>query len=142
MGKNDMIKMKLTPQEVAIIENIRALNNLQIMSDTSKTWKSEDFQREELKEKYWAMDEAEFMREYREAIGDEFIIDAVTQSLTIQEMMEVIAEWVDGEEVEELWNRFVPEERVNELFFSSNDHEDLVNHLVDRVMDGAWSPEN
>ena len=75
-------------------------------------------------------------------MGDEVVIDGVTESLTIQDMMEVIAEWVDGEEVEELWNRFVPEERTNELYLTSNDKEELIDQLVDRIMDGQWSPEN
>ena len=137
MGKKDMIKMKLTPEEVAIIENIRSMQG-----NTETRITTEDTRREELKEKYWAMDEDAFMREYRYCMGDEVVIDGVTESLTIQDMMEVIAEWVDGEEVEELWNRFVPEERTNELYLTSNDKEELIDQLVDRVMDGQWSPEN
>ena len=137
MGKKDMIKMKLTPEEVALIENIRSMQG-----KTEAGITTEDTQREELKQKYWAMDEEQFMQEYRYCMGDEVVIDGVTESLTIQDMMEVIAEWVDGEEVEELWNRFVPEERTNEIYFTNNDHEELIDQLVDRIMDGRWSPEN
>ena len=138
MGKKDMIKMKLTPAEVAIIENIRSMQG----KTETRIMSTEDAHREELKQKYWAMDEDAFMREYRYCMGDEVVIDGVTSSMSIQSMMEIIAEWVDGEEVDELWNRYVPEDKVNELYFTNNDHEELIDQLVDRVMDGRWSPEN
>ena len=52
----DMIKMKLTPEEVALIENIRSMQG-----KTEAGITTEDTQREELKQKYWAMDEEQFM---------------------------------------------------------------------------------
>ena len=138
MGKKDMIKMKLTPSEVAIIESIRSLQ-----STTDETQNTSDEQRrDDLREKYIGMDDNEFMVHFRDCMGDEIVVDGISESMTIEAMMEHVTQWIDAEQADELFNQYVPEDVMNDIFIEINGKEDLVEKLVDMIIDGDWTPEN
>ena len=137
MGKNDnLIKMKLTPQEALIIENIRAMAS---QNDVVKT----DVQiGDELMQKYMDMDDSQFMTYFRQCFGDETVIDGISGSMTIEAMMEHVTQWIDAEQADELFNQYVPEDVMNDIFIEINGKEDLVIRLVDMIVDGDWNHEN
>jgi len=138
MGKNDnLIKMKLTPAEVAIIENIRSMQG-----KTETVDQSDEYSKEELTQTYMDMDDNEFMAFFRDCMGDETVIDGISGCMTIEAMMEHVAQWVDAEQADELFNQYVPEDVMNDIFIEINGKEDLVEKLVDMIIDGDWTPDN
>jgi len=139
MGKKELIKMKLTPQEALIIENIRAMQG---KTETETVYRSDEAHKEELTQKYMDMDDSEFMVHFRDCMGDEIVVDAISESMTIDAMMEHVAQWIDAEQADELFNRYVPEDVMNDVFLEINDRENLVERLVDMIIDGDWTPEN
>jgi len=139
MGKKELIKMKLTPQEAIIIENIRAMQG---KTETETVYRSDEAHKEELTRKYMDMDDSEFMVHFRDCMGDEIVVDAISESMTIDAMMEHVAQWIDAEQADELFNRYVPEDVMNDVFLEINDRENLVERLVDMIIDGDWTPDN
>ena len=139
MGKNKFIKMKLTPEEFIIIENIRAMKG---QTQTEPVYRSDEDHKDALTQKYLNMDNNEFMVHFRDCMGDEVVADSISESMTIDAMMEHVAQWIDAEQADELFNQYVPEDVMNDIFIEINDKENLVEKLVDMVMDGDWTPEN
>ena len=139
MGKKELIKMKLTPQEALIIENIRAMQG---KTETETVYRSDEAHKEELTQKYMDMDDNEFMGEFRSCMGDEIVVDGISGSMTIEAMMEHVTQWIDAEQADELFNQYVPEDVMNDIFIEINGKEDLVERLVDLIIDGDWTPEN
>jgi hypothetical protein len=135
MGKKDMVKMKLTQEEVAIIESIRSFKETNV-------YRSDEAHKEELTRKYMEMDDNEFMVHFRDCMGDEVVVDSISESMTIEAMMEHVAQWIDEEQADELFNRYVPEDVMNDIFIEINGKENLVERLVDMIIDGDWTSEN
>ncbi len=133
---NATINMELTPREALIIETIRSIASY---NDVVKT----DVQKgDELMQKYMDMDDSQFMTYFRQCFGDETVIDGISGCMTIEAMMEHVAQWIDAEQADELFNRYVPEDVMNDVFIELNGKEDLVIRLVDMIVDGDWNHEN
>lgn len=109
---------------------------------TTNVHRSEESSQEDLNEKYMNMDEQDFMKEYRYCMGDEIVVEGVTERLTIDEMMAHVGQWTSEEQADEMFKEYVPEEVINDLFIEFNGKENLVLQLVDMIMDGDWTPEN
>jgi hypothetical protein len=133
---NATINMELTPREALIIETIRSIASY---NDVVKT----DVQKgDELMQKYLNMDDNEFMVYFRQCFGDETVVDGISESMAIDDMMEHVAQWIDEEQAQELFNRYVPEDVMNDVFIELNGKENLVERLVDMIVDGDWNHEN
>jgi hypothetical protein len=140
MGKKDMIKMKLTPQEAVLIENIRAMNHISV-SDSNKVWSEEDH-KDELMQKYVDMDDNEFIDKYAEAVGDDVILSVLQDSLGTARKWEIIFDAIDEDVIDELFEAYVSVDNKRELFLDTQDRTELASQMVDLVMDGDWTPEN
>ena len=141
MGKNDnLIKMKLTPQEAVLIENIRAMNHISV-SDSNKVWNEEDH-KDALTQKYMDMDDNEFIDKYAEAVGDDVILSVLQDSLGTARKWEIIFDAIDEDVIDELFEAYVSVDNKRELFLDTQDRTELCSQLVDMVMDGDWTPEN
>lgn len=137
MGKNDnLIKMKLTPQEAIIIENIRAMAS---QNDIVKT----DVQiGDELMQKYMDMDDNEFIDKYAEAVGDDVILAVLQETFGTSQKWGIIFDSIDEDVIDELFESYVSVDSKRELFLETQDREELCVQLVDLTMDGDWTPEN
>jgi len=143
MGKNDnLIKMKLTPQEALIIENIRAMAS---QNDVVKT----DVQiGDELMKKYMDMDDLEFIDEYAEAVGDDVILAVLQETLDPLQKWQAIFSAIDEDVIDEMFDSYVSTDARRELFLETQDREELCVQLVDLIIDGEWphleiwNPEN
>jgi hypothetical protein len=137
MGKNDnLIKMKLTPQEAIIIENIRAMAS---QNDVVKT----DVQiGDELMQKYMDMDDNEFIDKYAEAVGDDVILAVLQETFGTSQKWGIIFDSIDEDVIDELFESYVSVDSKRELFLETQDREELCVQLVDLTMDGDWTPEN
>ncbi len=141
MGKNDnLIKMKLTPQEAVLIENIRAMNHIAV-SNSNKVW-SEESHKEELMQKYMNMDDNEFIDTYAEAVGDDTILAVLQDTLGTLRKWEIIFDSIDEDVIDEMFESYVSNGTRRELFLETQDRTELCSQLVDMVMDGDWTPEN
>jgi hypothetical protein len=140
MGKKELIKMKLTPQEAVLIENIRAMNHISI-SDSNKVWNEEDH-KDALTQKYMDMDDNEFIDKYAEAVGDDVILSVLQDSLGTARKWEIIFDAIDEDVIDELFEAYVSVDNKRELFLDTQDRTELVSQMVDMVMDGDWTPEN
>ena len=141
MSKNDnLIKMKLTPQEAVLIENIRAMNHIAV-SNSSKVWSEEDH-KNELMQKYVDMDDNEFIDKYAEAVGDDVILSVLQDSLGATHKWGIIFDNIDEDVIDELFEAYVSVDAKRELFLETQDRTELCSQMVDLVMDGDWTPEN
>lgn len=141
MGKNDnLIKMKLTPQEAVLIENIRAMNHIAV-SNSSKVWSEEDH-KDALMKKYVDMDDNEFIDTYAEAVGDDVILSVLQDSLGATHKWGIIFDNIDEDVIDELFEAYVSVDAKRELFLETQDRTELCSQMVDLVMDGDWTPEN
>lgn len=141
MGKNDnLIKMKLTPQEAVLIENIRAMNHIAV-SNSSKVWSEEDH-KDALMQKYVDMDDNEFIDKYAEAVGDDVILSVLQDSLGATHKWGIIFDNIDEDVIDELFEAYVSVDAKRELFLETQDRTELCSQMVDLVMDGDWTPEN
>ena len=141
MGKNDnLIKMKLTPQEAVLIENIRAMNHIAV-SNSSKVWSEEDH-KNELMQKYVDMDDNEFIDKYAEAVGDDVILSVLQDSLGTTHKWGIIFDNIDEDVIDELFEAYVSVDAKRQLFLDTQERTELCSQMVDMVMDGDWTPEN
>ena len=141
MGKNDnLIKMKLTPQEAVLIENIRAMNHIAV-SNSSKVWSEEDH-KDALMAKYMDMDDNEFIDTYAEVVGDDVILSVLQDSLGTARKWEIIFDAIDEDVIDELFEAYVSVDYKRQVFLDTQDRTELVSQMVDMVMDGDWTPEN
>jgi hypothetical protein len=141
MGKNDnLIKMKLTPQEAVLIENIRAMNHIAV-SNSSKVWSEEDH-KDALMQKYVDMDDNEFIDKYAEAVGDDVILAVLQETFGTSQKWGIIFDSIDEDVIDELFESYVSVDSKRELFLETQDREELCVQLVDLTMDGDWTPEN
>ncbi len=137
MGKNDnLIKMKLTPQEAVLIENIRSIasQNTVVKTDVQMG--------DELMEKYMDMDDWEFMEHYAGAVGDDTILAVLQDTLDPLQKWQAIFSAIDEDVIDELFEAYVSNDTRRELFLETQDREELCVQLVDLTMDGDWTPEN
>jgi hypothetical protein len=158
MGKNKFIKMKLTPQEAVLIENIRASATLTNFGGTGNTssltfqeWldgktepvrQSDEQRKEELIQKYMDMDDNEFIDTYAGAVGDDTILAVLQDTLGTARKWEIIFDAIDEDVIDELFEAYVSFEDRRQIFLDSQDRTELCSQLVDMVMDGDWTPEN
>ena len=141
MGKNDnLIKMKLPPQEAVLIENIRAMNHIAV-SNSSRVWSEEDH-KDALMQKYVDMDDNEFIDKYAEAVGDDVILSVLQDSLGATHKWGIIFDNIDEDVIDELFEAYVSVDAKRQLFLDTQDRTELCSQLVDMVMDGDWTPEN
>ncbi len=144
MGKNDnLIKMKLTPQEAVLIENIRSIASQNTVVKTDdRSWADEMMQSISMREKYMNMDDNEFIDKYAEAVGDDVILSVLQDSLGTARKWEVIFDSIDEDVIDELFEAYVSVDYKRQLFLDTQDRTELCSQLVDLIMDGDWEPEN
>ena len=138
MGKNEMIKMKLTPQEAIIIENIRSLQSSIEATQNNRGEKTS----EEYMEKYMDMDDNEFIDTYAEVVGDDVILSVLQDSLGTARKWEIIFDSIDEDVIDELFEAYVSIDYKRQVFLDTQDRTELCSQMVDMVMDGDWTPEN
>jgi hypothetical protein len=127
---NATIKMKLTPQEALIIDNIRAMAS---QNDVVKT----DVQKgDELMEKYMNMDDNEFIDKYAEAVGDDVILAVLQETIGTANKWGIIFDSIDEDVIDELFEAYVSNDTRRELFLETQEREELCLQLVDLTMDG------
>ena len=137
MGKNDnLIKMKLTPQEALIIENIRS------MQGKTEPVNRYPNHKDALMQKYMDMDDWEFMEHYAGAVGDDTILAVLQDTLDPLQKWQAIFSAIDEDVIDEMFESYVSNGTRRELFLETQDRTELCSQLVDMVMDGDWTPEN
>lgn len=134
---NTTVTIEVTPQEALIIENIRALQ-----AQTTTVFKSDDQYKQDLVERYMNMDDDAFMTHFRDCMGDEIVVEGVQETHSVEDLLTAIVPFVDADVVDDLFNRYTPEDTQNEMFLNYHGKEELVVRLVDMIMDGSWTPEN
>lgn len=120
--------MNLTPQEVLIIESLRACQAVNATVDSRKTQVQTA---EELMEKYMNMNEVDFMNEYVEAVGADVILDVLCDTLDTHEKWDAIWDAIDEDVIDELFASYVSDDTRCDMFFELNDREELAAQLVD-----------
>ncbi len=141
MGKNDnLIKMKLTPQEAVLIENIRAMNHIAV-SNSNKVWNEEDHT-DALMQKYMDMDDWEFMEHYAGAVGDDTILAVLQDTLDPLQKWQAIFSAIDEDVIDEMFESYVSNGTRRELFLETQDRTELCSQLGGRAMDRDWPPGN
>jgi hypothetical protein len=148
---NKTVNMNLTPQEVLIIESLRACQSVNATVNTHGSWnvttvnttsvepqKTEDQIKEELMEKYMNMNEVDFMNEYVEAVGADVILDVLCDTMPAHEKWDTIWESVaiDEDVIDELFASYVSDDTRHDMFFELNDREELAAQLVDLTVNG------
>ena len=142
---NTTVNMNLTPEEVLIIESLRAcqaanetLRNRMLAVSSIEPQKTEDQTAEELMEKYMNMNEVDFMNEYVEAVGADVILDVLCDTMPAHEKWNTIWDAIDEDEInemedviDELFESYVSEDTRCDMFFELNDREELAAQLVD-----------
>jgi hypothetical protein len=137
MGKNDnLIKMKLTPQEALIIENIRS------MQGKTEPVNRYPNHKDALMQKYMDMDDWEFMEHYAGAVGDDTILAVLQDTLDPLQKWQAIFSAIDEDVIDEMFDSYVSNDVRRELFLETQDREELCLQLIDLTMDGDWTPEN
>jgi hypothetical protein len=133
--KNTTVNMNLTPQEVLIIESLRACQAVNAAVDSRKT---EVQIKEELMEKYMNMNEVDFMNEYVEAVGADVILDVLCDTMPSHVKWNTIWDAIDEDEInemedviDELFASYVSDDTRHDMFFELNDREELAAQLVD-----------
>ena len=132
---NTTVNMNLTPEEVLIIESLRACQAVNASVDSRKT---EAQIKEELMEKYMNMNEVDFMNEYVEAVGADVILDVLCDTMPAHEKWNTIWDAIDEDEInemedviDELFASYVSDDTRCDMFFELNDREELAAQLVD-----------
>ena len=125
---NTTVNMNLTPQEVLIIESLRACQAVNASVDSRKT---EAQIKEELMEKYMNMNEVDFMNEYVEAVGADVILDVLCDTMPAHEKWDAIWDAIDEDVIDELFASYVSDDTRCDMFFELNDREELAAQLVD-----------
>ena len=132
---NTTVNMNLTPQEVLIIESLRACQAVNATVDSRKTQVQTA---EELMEKYMNMNEVDFMNEYVEAVGADVILDVLCDTMPAHEKWNTIWDAIDEDEInemedviDELFASYVSDDTRCDMFFELNDREELAAQLVD-----------
>ena len=130
---NTTVNMNLTPQEVLIIESLRACQAVNATVDSRKTQvqTEEELTEEELMEKYMNMNEVDFMNEYVEAVGADVILDVLCDTMPAHEKWDIIWEAIDEDVIDELFASYVSDDTRCDMFFELNDREELAAQLVD-----------
>ena len=137
MGKNDnLIKMKLTPQEALIIENIRS------MQGKTEPVNRYPNHKDALMQNYMDMDDWEFMEHYAGAVGDDTILAVLQDTLDPLQKWQAIFSAIDEDVIDEMFESYVSNGARRELFLETQDREELCVQLVDLTMDGDWTPDN
>ena len=130
---NKTVNMNLTPQEVLIIESLRACQAVNASVDSRKT---EAQIKEELMEKYMNMNEVDFMNEYVEAVGADVILDVLCDTMPAHEKWDAIWDAIDEDVIDELFASYVSDDTRCDMFFELNDREELAAQLVDLTVNG------
>ena len=130
---NTTVNMNLTPQEVLIIESLRACQAVNATVDSRKTQVQTA---EELMEKYMNMNEVDFMNEYVEAVGADVILDVLRDTMPAHEKWDAIWDAIDEDVIDELFESYVSEDTRCDMFFELNDREELAAQLVDLTVNG------
>ena len=120
--------MNLTPQEVLIIESLRACQAVNATVDSRKTQVQTE---EELMEKYMNMNKVDFMNEYVEAVGADVILDVLCDTMPAHEKWDAIWDAIDEDVIDELFASYVSDDTRCDMFFELNDREELAAQLVD-----------
>jgi len=130
---NTTVNMNLTPQEVLIIESLRACQAVNATVDSRKTQvqTEEELTEEELMEKYMNMNEVDFMNEYVEAVGADVILDVLCDTMPPHEKWDAIWDAIDEDVIDELFASYVSDDTRCDMFFELNDREELAAQLVD-----------
>ena len=125
---NTTVNMNLTPQEVLIIESLRACQAVNATVDSRKTQVQTA---EELMEKYMNMNKVDFMNEYVEAVGADVILDVLCDTMPAHEKWDAIWDAIDEDVIDELFASYVSDDTRCDMFFELNDREELAAQLVD-----------
>ena len=125
---NTTVNMNLTPQEVLIIESLRACQAVNATVDSRKTQVQTE---EELMEKYMNMNKVDFMNEYVEAVGADVILDVLCDTMPAHEKWDAIWDAIDEDVIDELFASYVSDDTRCDMFFELNDREELAAQLVD-----------
>ena len=149
--KNATVTMEVTPEEALLIQKTRGIQERDeqfVKSSTnpphSSYWLAEYLQ------KYMEMTDDEFMNEYRNIMGDDYITDKVMDSLEVSQMLEVIWLAVCKKTVERgadalhhLFYSCVPKREQFRLFLETHDREKLAFELIDFITSpaGRWAQE-
>jgi len=140
---NTTVNMNLTPEEVLIIESLRAcqaanetLRNRMLAVSSIEPQKTEDQTEEELMEKYMNMNEVDFMNEYVEAVGADVILDVLCDTMPAHEKWDAIWDAIDEDVIDELFASYVSDDTRCDMFFELNDREELAAQLVDLTVNG------
>ena len=144
---NTTVNMNLTPEEVLIIESLRAcqaanetLRNRMLAVSSIEPQKTEDQtfdfdswnprSEEEMMEKYMNMNEVDFMNEYVEAVGADVILDVLCDTMPAHEKWDAIWDAIDEDVIDELFASYVSDDTRCDMFFELNDREELAAQLV------------
>ena len=130
---NTTVNMNLTPEEVLIIESLRACQAVNATVDSRKTQVQTA---EELMEKYMNMNEVDFMNEYVEAVGADVILDVLCDTMPAHEKWDAIWDAIDEDVIDELFASYVSDDTRCDMFFELNDREELAAQLVDLTVNG------
>ena len=126
--------MNLTPQEVLIIESLRACQAVNASVDSRKT---EAQIKEELMDKYMAMDDYDFIHEYAKIIGDDTILAVLQDTLETDGKWNVIFDAIDEDAIiDDLFEAYVSEDTRRQLFLDLQDRTELCSQLVDLTING------
>jgi hypothetical protein len=131
---NKTVNMNLTPQEVLIIESLRACQAVNASVDSRKT---EAQIKEELMDKYMAMDDYDFIHEYAKIIGDDTILAVLQDTLETDGKWNVIFDAIDEDAIiDDLFEAYVSEDTRRQLFLDLQDRTELCSQLVDLTING------
>lgn len=131
---NKTVNMNLTPQEVLIIESLRACQAVNAAVDSRKT---EAQIKEELMDKYMAMDDYDFIHEYAKIIGDDTILAVLQDTLETDGKWNVIFDAIDEDAIiDDLFEAYVSEDTRRQLFLDLQDRTELCSQLVDLTING------
>ena len=154
---NTTVNMNLTPQEVLIIESLRACQAVNASVNTHGSWnvttvnttsveepqKTEDQIKEELMQKYMEMDDVDFMNTYVDVVGADVILDVLCDTMPAHEKWNTIWDAIDEDEInemedviDELFASYVSDDTRHDMFFELNDREELAAQLVDLTVNG------
>ena len=147
---NTTVNMNLTPQEVLIIESLRACQAVNASVNTHGSWnvttvnttsveepqKTEDQIKEELMQKYMEMDDVDFMNTYVDVVGADVILDVLCDTMPAHEKWDAIWDAIDEDVIDELFASYVSDDTRCDMFFELNDREELAAQLVDLTVNG------
>ena len=140
---NTTVNMNLTPEEVLIIESLRAcqavnatLRNRVLAVSSIEPQKTQDQIKEELMQNYMEMHGEDFMRTYLNVVGDDVILDVLRDTMPAHEKWDIIWEAIDEDVIDELFASYVSDDTRHDMFFELNDREELAAQLVDLTVNG------